>query len=205
LLDYACRGVRQIHFLKGVFKIVYYHDLKIFSRMDGLGGRLHRKPARANYIQGMGGSYLIDERWNADKTCAYWETGIKDWWYDADYLAFIQNLNTLQRQLIKSQEFLEETRDKTVMEYLPNMTKERALECRQQWEKLQQSPKSECVKHKCGAFVLPSSIYTKEDVCSYCDCKYQPFFANPIFVASFQKLAPELMCYLFENSNSINQ
>jgi hypothetical protein len=168
--------------------------------MQGLGGRLSRKPSHASEVLGMGGHYLIDERWNATRTCAYWETAISDWWYEEEYLTFLRKRATLRRQMLKSQEFSEETRENTIASCLfKGLTIEKAVGLQKEWKDLQillEDKKSECVKHKCGAFVLPSHISSKEDVCCNCDCKYQPSLANPIFELAFRKLAPALLSSL---------
>jgi len=168
--------------------------------MQGLGGRLSHKPAHAEEILGMGNHYLIDKRWKADKLCAYWETALHDWWYEEEYIVFIQKLNVLKHQAIKAQEFSEETREESVALYLPWLTTEKAIQLRKAWKDLRlilEQRKTDCVRHKCGAFVLPDNISSSEDVCFNCDCKYQPFLANPIFQPAFQKLAPELVPLLF--------
>ena len=72
---------------------------------------------------------------------------------------------------------------------------------RQDWDDLQRefkTRKSECILHKCGAYVLDDYIFPKEDVCINCDCKCQPSFANPIFRVACEELTPQWVCLLYE-------
>ncbi len=90
-------------------------------------------------------------------------------------------------------------RENTVNASLNDFTIEKAVELQKKWTSLQLlfvKNKNDCVKHKCGALVLPSYISSKEDVCCNCDCIYMPMLANPIFLNAFRKLAPHFLSSL---------
>jgi hypothetical protein len=72
---------------------------------------------------------------------------------------------------------------------------------RENWNQLVKRTKDNSyanVVHKCGAMVLPEGISSSRDVCHFCDFKYQPYLANPIFRPHFETFIPEMVSILFE-------
>jgi hypothetical protein len=153
-------------------------------------------------LQGLSNRYLFNDEWNPEKYCAYWETGINNWWYEQEYIDWRRKKQTEKRNILESSpEWIEQQKIAIVTDKIGCLTQELAVKERENWNKITREIKensNKTVMHKCGAICLPDQISSRFDVCHFCDFRYQPILANPMFRGYFETLMPEMVSILFD-------
>jgi hypothetical protein len=175
------------------------------------GGKLptnHSNTLRC--VQGFSSSYLFNDDWNPEKYCACWETGINNWWFEQEYIDWRRKKQIEERKaqevLESSPEWIEKAKISYVtdqIDYLKGTpsSQEMAAKQREIWNaittEIKENP-NKIVTHKCGAMCLPDHISSQFYVCFFCDFRYQPILANPMFRSYFETLMPEMVSILFD-------